>query len=245
MKPSAWMVNVASEHPEKTREVVLRIREDLYRRLEEEASRQGFRTVSEFILSIVNTVTRTPERDLSSEALEKIRAKLERFLQDELNKRLSILENIRRQVAEVYEKIDSLEQRVGEIEVKLREVESRKVETPIQPKARKTAIERLREDKILFESTLPPRIQRDRLFAYLEREGAVIIKLSKERVAIDPGFWTEFKNKLSELSTTDEKELSKVLGEKGFALWKALHNDNLIIYDLKQRRWRPVHGELA
>lgn len=236
---------MASEHQERVREVVLKLREDIYRRLEEESSKRGFRSVPDFILHTIFTMLQTPERDLSSEVYERIRTRLERFVQDELNKRLSILETLRRQIAEVYERVDSLEQKIADVESRVSAVESKKAEVPVQARTRKTAIERLKEDKILFESTLPPRIQRDRLFAYLEREGAVIIRLSKERVAVDPEFWAEFKSKLSELSTTDEKELSALLGEKGFSLWRALHSDNLIIFDPKQRRWRPVHGELT
>ncbi|MEM1696748.1 MAG: CopG family transcriptional regulator, partial [Desulfurococcaceae archaeon] len=95
-----------------------------------------------------------------------------------------------------------------------------------------------------FESTLPPRVDRDRLFASLERSGAVVIKLSRERVAISPEFWEFFKKKLDEIHTSDEREIQSIMGEKGFKLWKALYSDNLVIYDSKLRKWRPVHGEL-
>ncbi|MEM3345936.1 MAG: CopG family transcriptional regulator [Desulfurococcaceae archaeon] len=228
---------------EDTREVVVRIPEELYHRLENESRKRGFSSVSEYILHLLLTHV-PPERDITSELLEKVRSRIERMVQDELNKRLTQLELLRRQLVEVYEKVNNLEQKISEVESRIRDMESVKVEVRPERKQRKTAIEILREEQVLFESTLPPRVDRDRLFASLERSGAVVIKLRRERVAISPEFWEFFKKKLDEIHTSDEREIQSIMGEKGFKLWKALYSDNLVIYDSKLRKWRPVHGEL-
>ncbi|MEM4434006.1 MAG: CopG family transcriptional regulator, partial [Thermosphaera sp.] len=97
-----------------------------------------------------------------------------------------------------------------------------------------------------FESTLPPRIQRDAFFSYLEREGAVVLKLSRERIAVDREFWNEFKGRLFQaLTSNKDEEIKQVLGEKGYALWRALYDDNLIIFDPKTKAWRQLFKDPA
>ncbi|MEM4827462.1 MAG: CopG family transcriptional regulator, partial [Desulfurococcaceae archaeon] len=90
---------------EDTREVVVRIPEELYHRLENESRKRGFSSVSEYILHLLLTHV-PPERDITSELLEKVRSRIERMVQDELNKRLTQLELLRRQLVEVYEKVN-------------------------------------------------------------------------------------------------------------------------------------------
>jgi len=70
--------------------------------------------------------------------------------------------------------------------------------------------------------------------------GAIIIKLSKERVAVDPDYWREFKEKLNEISTNKEEEIASILGSPGYELWRALYLDNAIYFDPKSKKWRFV-----
>jgi polyhydroxyalkanoate synthesis regulator phasin len=217
------------------RELRVRVSEEAYKFLESLAKREGFSSVEDYLVHLVHTIAR--EKGL--EDFERIKPKIERFIQDEINKRMTALETIRRQVVEIYEKIESLEERLKAIEETVKE-SSKLVERPREAPPRKTGIERLREEKVVFESRLPARVQRDRLFAYFEREGAVVLKLSKERVAVDPEFWKEFKSKLESLSSPREEDIQQVLGSPGFELWKALYADNLIYYDPRSKRWRFV-----
>ena len=217
------------------RELRVRVSEEAYKSLESLAKREGFSSAEDYLVHLVHTIAR--EKGL--EDFERIKPKIERFIQDEINKRMTALETIRRQVVEIYEKIESLEERLKAIEETVKE-SSKLVERPREAPPRKTGIERLREEKVVFESRLPARVQRDRLFAYFEREGAVVLKLSKERVAVDPEFWKEFKSKLESLSSPREEDIQQVLGSPGFELWKALYADNLIYYDPRSKRWRFV-----
>ncbi|MGB9827283.1 ribbon-helix-helix protein, CopG family [Thermosphaera chiliense] len=223
---------------DETFELKIRVSRDTYEKLKALAERKGFTDVSALIEEIVKQQVLGPEAAREVE-LEKLRQKLERRLQDELNKSLSVIDSLRRQLTELYERVDHIESVVKELSEKKAEA---KPPPPVQRgRAYKTGIERLSEDKILFESTLPPRIQRDAFFSYLEREGAVVLKLSRERIAVDRGFWEEFKEKLFKTVTTNkEDEIKQALGEKGFALWRALYDDNLIIYDPKTRVWKPL-----
>lgn len=222
------------------REIRVKIPEDAYSVLEKIALREGFSSISDYISSMILNAIK--ERAVSEDTSEKLKNKLERYIQDELNKRLSIVETLRRQVVEVYEKVGELEQRISGIESALKE--SRTDEKPRVEAPRKTAIERLREEKIVYESKLPSRIQRDRLFSYFERMGAVVIKLSRERIAVDPDFWRDFKQKLlNELSSNREEDILSVLGDKGYMLWKTMYTDNMLVFDPKARKWRFIHGE--
>ena len=220
----------------KLREVKLLIPEDLYSLLDEQAKKEGYSNISEYIVVHLPSIVK-PDRK-PPEELDKLKTKLERYLQDELNKRLTILESIRSQVTELYEKVDELTQRIENIESSVKEASVKK---PQPTKSYKTGIERLKEEKIVLESELPPRIQRDRLFSYFERSGAVVLKLSKERIAVDPEYWNEFKsNLLNAVSSNREEDIKRALGDKGYKLWKVLHEDNLVIFDFKTKKWKLV-----
>lgn len=223
------------------KEIKVKIPEDTYSLLEKIALKEGFSSVSDYVSFIIlNTIK---ERVISEDISEKLKSKLERYIQDELNKRLSVVETLRRQIMEVYEKMEELEQKINSIESALKEgkiEEKTKVEVP-----RKTAVERLREEKVVYESKLPSRIQRDRLFSYFERMGVIVIKLSRERIAVDPDFWRDFKYKLlNELDSNKEEDILSVLGDKGYELWKTLYTDNMLVYDPKAKKWKFIHGEV-
>lgn len=220
------------------RELRVRVTEDTYARLEDLARREGFTSVPDFVAHLLISITKekTPVDEF-----ERFKTRLERYIQDELNKRLASLEGLRKQVVELYEKIEELSQKVVNLEDSLK---AKQEEKPKETITRRTGIERLREEKVVFESKLPARIQRDRLFAYFERMNAIVLKLSKERVAVDPDYWRDFKNKLSELSSSREEDISQVLGSTGYELWKALYRDSLIYYDPKTKKWRFVEGSV-
>lgn len=226
--------------------VVLEIPIELYMELEKLAREGGSSSVSEYLLSLLPALTTQAGRG-RVEDIDKWKARLERYIQDEINKRLSVIDTVRSQIAELYERLDSIQQRLEELEATLRTISAQRAEMPSESqeavrvkKSRKTGIERLREEKVVLESRLPPRVQRDRLFAYFEREGAIVLKLTRERIAVDPEYWREFKQKLLSLSTSAEEEIKSALGDKGFELWKALYSDNAIIFDSRTKKWKFV-----
>jgi len=230
----------------RVKEVKLDLPVDLYNELERLAREAGYSSVSEYIVSVIENLVAFTSRPLISD-LDRWKTRIERYIQDEINKRLSLIDTMRSQIVELYEKLDSIQQRISELESTIQDMRREKVEVvseaqvlPTSRRRYKTGIERLKEEKIVFESKLPPKIQRDRLFAYFEREGAVVLKLSKERVAVDPDYWREFKQKLLDLSTSVEEEIKSLLGDRGFELWKALYSDNAIIYDSRVKKWKFI-----
>ena len=227
---------------EARKEIKIRVPADVYSMLEDSARREGYSSVADYVVAVLTNIARSRQIPQQEELIDRIRLRLERYVQDELNRRMSVIESIRKQVIELYEKIGSLEQKVNSIEASLSGVEKPGARAEVS--SRKTAIERLKEEKVVFESKLPPRIHKDRLFAYFERSGAVVLKLSRERVAVDQDFWREFKYKLlNEVNSNRDEDILAVLGEQGYELWKALYGDNMVIFDPKYKKWRFVQGE--
>jgi len=230
----------------RVREVKLEIPGDLYIGLERLAREEGYSSVTEYLLSVIKSLI-TPSGRVSLEDFSRLKVRFERYIQDEINKRFSVIDTMRSQIAELYERLDLIQQKLSELESLIQSVYTQKAKPPgeVQEPTRakkpyKTGIERLKEEKVVFESKLPSRVQRDRLFAYFEREGAVVLKLTRERIAVDPEYWREFKQKLLSLSTNVEDEVRNALGDKGFELWKALYSDNAIIFDSRARKWKFV-----
>ncbi|MEM4850710.1 MAG: CopG family transcriptional regulator [Desulfurococcaceae archaeon] len=229
----------------RVKEIKVQVPEDIYVVLEELAKKEGYLSVPDYVASILVNLARSQRVPPLDELVEKLKTRLERYLQDELNRRISVVEGLRRQVVELYEKLEAVEQRVSALESSLREVEAGRARTVVETRPRKTAIERLKEEKVLFESILPARVQRDRLFAHFERAGIVVLKLNRERVAVDPDFWQVFKHKLlEEVNSNKEEDVLATLGDKGYELWKALYSDNLLIFDSKTRKWRFLQSTI-
>ncbi len=230
----------------RVKEVKLEIPGDLYVGLERLAREEGYSNVTEYLISVIKNLVTSNGRVLL-EDFSRLKARIERYIQDEVNKRLSVIDATRSQIAELYERLDAVQQKLSELESLVRNiyVQKAKISSEVQESTRikkpyKTGIERLKEEKVVFESKLPPRIQHDRLFAYFEREGAVVLRLTRERIAIDPEYWKEFKQRLLSLSTNVEDEIRNVLGDKGFELWKTLYSNNAIIFDSRARKWKFV-----
>lgn len=149
-------------------EIRIRISKDVFDKLASLAERKGYKDVSTYIEDLLRRHATGVESPKEYD-LEKMWPRIERRIQDELNKSLSVIDSLRRQVSELYERLDHVESLVKDLSAK--QLEAKPSGMVQRGKAYKTGIERLREDKILFESTLPPRIQRDAFFSYLEREG--------------------------------------------------------------------------
>jgi len=229
--------------------IPLRIDEETYRILKERAEKEGYLFVSDYLRILVEKIVRG-EVEAPRQALgEKLRSRIERIVQDMVNQQLEPVYKIRQQVVQIYEKLDMIEDKLKELENQIKQLQAEKqqvaMRTMPQRRQRKTGIQRLREEKVLFESSLRSLKYRDSFFKYLEREGAVIINLSTERVAIDPEFWEEFKQKLfEEIKTNNEDEIKKTLSPLEYELFRRLRQDAIIYYDSITRKWKPAEKEL-
>lgn len=240
---SKWR-NVLSE--KRTHRIVIDLDSDTYKKLVDKALSEGYSVITDYVIHVLkNSLTPSTQPQAAQVPIDdffiRLKPRIERIIQDQLNEFMKLLSDVRSKVADLYEKYDQLSQT-------LRSATGRETTPKYQPSEakRKTGIERLREEKILFESSLPAKINREKFFAYLEREGAVVLKLARERVAIDKEFWSYFRNKVfEEISTDDEEELKRILGVKGYELFKRMRDDLLILFDKKRMKWVAVDKNIS
>ncbi|MEM4032905.1 MAG: hypothetical protein QXV53_06370, partial [Zestosphaera sp.] len=110
----------------------------------------------------------------------------------------------------------------------------------VQEKAREkiTAIEILKKQKIIYEADIAKKIRnRDAFFDRLEREGAVVLSLKDQRVAIDDEFWSEFVSKVESLTTDKDSEIAKILDKQEVALLKKLSESAIAYYERSKKKW--------
>ncbi len=173
--------------------------------------------------------------------LDTLTSRIDRRVQDLINPYTARVDEVLRRIAELHERIENIEGRVKQIEERIREqkIPSRQLQ-PYQEK-RKTGIERLKEQGVVFESELYRLRNRDAFFDYLARSGAKIIEAKGERIAVDPEFWEKFTIKLlEEISTSNEDEIKLLLTKQEYRLFQKLKESGLLYYDSISKKWKLV-----
>jgi len=204
--------------------------------------------LSDYVRELVLSALGKTSKPLSLDK-DKLKSIVTRIAQDVINQYMSIIEDLRRKYAELVERIENIETRLSELQGQIPKQPVRyQYYQPQRQQARrqrKSGIERLREEKVLFESNLRGLKNRDSFFKYLEREGAKIIVLDGERVAVDRDYWDELRRKIfDEISTNIDEEIKKILDPIGFEIFQRLKRSGLIYYDSSQQKWRPVDKSL-
>ncbi len=191
--------------------------------------------IEDALLTIVNNAITSPtektskheERSLKSiiDAVNAYTGKI-----DEMNRRLSHIIEL---LEDLTARIQNLEDEVSNI---LRTAQQAKPEEKKEP--RKSAIDILKDQKVMFESDIASKIRnRDAFFDKLRRSGAVVLELAKERVAVDPEFFEEFKKKVQNLSVSSEDALQRELGKVEVKLLKVLMSSGVAYFDGVKKKW--------
>jgi len=215
--------------------------------LKEKAAEEGYELLSSYVRDLVLSTLGKPSQQGIDRA--KLKSMVTRITQDVINQYISVVEELKRKYAELIERIENLETRINVLQTQLSKQVARyqyyQPARQLSRRQRKSGIERLREEKVLFESSLRGLKNRDSFFKYLGREGAKIIVLDGERVAIDREYWDELKHKIfEEISTNIDDEIKKMLDPIGYEIFQGLKRSGLIYYDSSQQRWRPVDKNL-
>ena len=229
--------------------ITIKVDDKLYEELEKKVKVEGLLTVSEYVKVLVLKDLGKQEKESIEEAtkkaqitLDKITLLLERRLQDRINPFTSKIDELNRKIAEVVERVESIEQKIMEIEEKLKT--KREAETQIRAEHRvpkKTAIDILKEQKVIFERDIASRIKdRDSFFARLERSNAKVIEAKDERIAVDPNFWENFIKKIAAITTNNDDDIRKVLDAIENRLFYKLKESALIVYDNISKRWQAL-----
>ncbi len=240
------------------RTVIVKLDDKIYEELERRARSEGFLTVSEYVRGLImkslgySTVehpfTHAEHEEgvavrRSGAVIEKIVSLIERRIQDRINPFTSKIDEVSRRLAEVIERIEALEDRVKELETRIsatHEVLAHhgEEERERREKPRRTAMDILRDQKVMFESEVVKRIKdRDTFFLKLERSGAKVIEAKGERIAVDPDFWREFVKKVEALTTNNEDKIREYLDPIEYKLFDKLRESALIYFDASMHRW--------
>ncbi len=244
--------------------VAFKVDDETYKKLEELARSKGLLSVSEVAKIVLLKALeegahhKIPSSDVEGgshrarQVIEKLLVVIDRKIQDKINPFTSKIDDLARKYAELVERIESLEDRIRVVEQRVASIEDRlgsavKTGTTVsserselkKERKKRSVMEILREQGVLFESDIANRIRdRDTFFLKLQRLGAVVLELKNERVAVDPEFWKEFIDKVQKMSTNSEEEIAKILDEREFRLFKALRESALIYFDAVSGRWR-------
>lgn len=243
--------------------IIIKLPYDIYVRLVERSRVEGYKLLSDYIKSIImrelgfeeyqSRIDRLESRieevakrleNMTEKDYSKLEARLLRKTQDLINPVTAEISRLSTKIADIIERLENVEEKLGEVEKKVAKIS----ETPRERKEiphRKTGIERLKEEGAIFESELRWLRNKDRFFAYLEREGAKIIEAKDERIAVDQDFWSKFiKKLLKEVSTSNDEQIKIILTKIEYKLFKKLKESGLIYYDSINRKWKPVSKEL-
>ncbi len=189
--------------------------------------------------------------------VEKLAARLERKIQDMINPWTAKIDSLSARVAELQEKLEEIEEKLKSLEKQAAERPQHAAAYPQRPSGfhgrfeagerreyrggggrRRSAVERLREQGVVFEHDVQWLRDRDAFFEKLRREGAVILNLGGERVAVDPEFWRNFKEKLHDLPTANDDEIRVLLTREQYELFRRLKESGLIYFDASEKRWK-------
>ncbi len=214
--------------------VKLEMDRELYDEIRRDAVSKGYINVEDYIIDLIVEAVRKPSKPPIEEIVERIKPKIRRIIDDSVNRIVSELTELKGRIGELYERIERVEEEVDN----LKQYKPAPPKQKPQYKQRKTGIEILHEQKILFESKLGRLRDRDRFFESLKRRGAIVLELEGERIAVDNEFWNEFLGKLSRIKTYDESEVRKYLTPLEYELFRRLRRSEYVIYDSKMRAWR-------
>ncbi|MEB3773446.1 MAG: hypothetical protein GSR86_00790 [Desulfurococcales archaeon] len=211
--------------------VVLKIELDreLYRRLEERARSLGYPLVVDYVRELIARDASSPGGGVDEKRLaDLVSRRVERVVADIVNPFTGKIDELARRVADLVERLEK-----GEGE------EVQRVEQ--EPRQRMGAIERLRQQKVVFWDDVSWMRAPDRFFGKLEREGAVVFDIDGEKVAVDRGFWSEFVKVVEEIGVRDLEEAALLvessLGGKAGELFRKLVRSGMAYYDEDLGRW--------
>ncbi len=222
----------------------------------------------ERIGSIVRAVLQEELKGIQGlENLDKVLARIERRVQDMINPWTGKIDRVYQLVADLQERLEALEEEVKRVKEALEQQKSRleqveqrehRFEAPRRhayqyyqhggeegfKRRRRTAIEWLRENGVLFESELTRLRDRDAFFEKLRREGALVIELPGERVAVDREYWSRFIDRLRRVNAVREDEIRAIMDDTMFKLFQKLKEAGLVYFDTRSGVWR-VSRELG
>jgi hypothetical protein len=218
----------------------LSVTNPVYDKIKEIATKRGFSTLADtvtYLVTLDDIITTTSGNNTTNTG------NVIRKFEDLINAYTSKIDLIMTRLSEVIERLDSLESRIkAESTPPPKTSPTERVvgkSSTTESKTKKDLCEILESEKVIYESNIAGKIKNlDAYFSKVAEEcGAEVIEAKGQRVAVEPNFWNEFKEKLNTLNTNDESTIKKVLGTKGHKLLKTLWEGGLIYYDSVNSKW--------
>lgn len=222
--------------------VTIRLSDEEYKALKEMSEKLGYSSVSDYVASLLRGEVK-PEKEARKARADDVVAAVERKVQDIVNPYTAKIEELSRRISLVIEKIEELRDAVEKLskEAPARAAKARGApERPAASRRRATAMERLKEDKVVFQSELSWLSKPSAFFAKLEREGAVVFKVAGEYVAVSPDFWEEMLSILSKDKTGSAEKVKESMSEKMKKLFSKMLSEGLVVFDPTSKKWEVV-----
>ncbi len=205
-----------------------------YEALKSIAKREGYNLVSDYLKGLIKGVMEGRVGGFSGgEQFEVLAKRLERLIADLLNPYTGKIDEIARRLAELKELLEG-----GEIERAKEMVGGKPREVKRAPS---TAIEKLKEQGVVFQEDVRWMKSPEKFFEKLKKEGAMVVNIGDERVALDPEFWAKFVEEMDKISVGDLEEaaelLERSLGEAAGRLLRKMAKAGIAIYDEDQGVW--------
>jgi len=228
---------------EKNRKVIIKVEipEDDYKVLSKIAKSSGYSLTVDFIKDAILSLAESGEKNISKkEITEYISRRIEKVIQDLLNPFTQKIDSLSSRIAELEEMIENIEG--GKEEHQKEEYQyERQPEREVKQQKRRTALEILKEQGIIFSESVQWLRSPEAYFKKLEAGGAVVLNIDGEKVAMDREYWERFKAKLETIAIREPKEVEDILvsefGENASRLFKKLSKKGLVYYDDDLNFW--------
>ena len=201
--------------------------------------RRGVELLPECIASILKECVEG-QAAAASPDMDRVVRRIERVVQDLLNPFTGKIDEINRRLSELVEALEASAYREEERE-SIPAPQAPKARGPVERSRRGSAIERLKAEGVVFEDDVRWMRAPERFFQKLEREGAVVLDVQGEKVAVDPDFWREFLEFVEALQVSDLTEASDIveekLGPQASKLFRKLARAGLLHYNEETGSW--------
>ncbi|MDM7274984.1 MAG: hypothetical protein P3X22_002515 [Thermoprotei archaeon] len=219
--------------------VKIELSKEDYEVLKAISKKEGYSLVPEYLKFIVKNIIEEgglargeglQVRELS----ESIGKRVERIVTDLLNPYTGKIDELSRKISELREIVESLEA----------ERAKPKPPTPTPPREPRkpvSAIDRLKDQGVVFQDDVRWMKSPDKFFDKLKKEGAVVLEVGGEKIAVDSDLWLSFKEELGKVSVSDLEEAASIielsLGDAAGRLFRKLARAGLIVYDEDSGIW--------
>jgi hypothetical protein len=215
--------------------------EETYALLKAWCRRRGIELLPECVQALVRETLESPASS-PQPGLDSLIKRVERTIQDLLNPFTGKIDEINRRLSEVIELLESEEARESPPLPSLRTpLPQERVEA--RASRRPSAIDRLKEEGVVFEDDVKWMRSPSRFFHKLEREGAIVIDVQGEKVAVDPEFWRGFLDEVKSLQVSDLGEAASIiedrLGPQAAKLFRRLVRAGLLHFNEESGSWEP------